>query len=426
MNANILSWLVHPVTLILVAVLLGLLFTVLEILLKSLAEMGNVRFQGMLEDHRGLFPVETNSAFHLSRLIGVLRWLQLGAVGLLWLVLSQIQILDRTAALAIAVLLPVGLILISWLVFGAVGEDTVAALLRSVKPLAGSVVGLLVRMGPGPQEPQPEGEDEEASEREIQAYLEAGQAAGIFEEDEGEIVESLVDFFDTVVREVMTPRTDMVAVPDTASVEEVLDLIGETQKSRVPVYHETVDNVTGVVHVKNVVRQLRAGQPVVLTELTHDCLVVPESKPLGELLRDFQAEHQQMAIVVDEYGGTSGLVTLEDILEEIVGEIQDEHEPFQPPEVLEIEPGVYRLQGRAPLEVIEELYDLDVDDFDIDTIGGLVFSGHGTVPEAGTKVEDGTLGLLFTVDEMDERRIVSVTVRKLEPEAAEGSGDEAG
>ena len=421
MSADIMSWLVHPVTLTLVAVLLGLLFTVLEILLKSLAEMGNVRFQGMLEDHQVLLPVDAESSFHLSQLVDVLRWLQLGAVGLLWLVLSQLQIMGRMTTLAVAVLLPASLVLISRLVFGAVGEDTVATLLRSVKPLVAPGVRLLVKMGPGAQEPQPEGEDEEASEREIQAYLEAGQAAGIFEEDEGEIVESLVDFFDTVVREVMTPRTDMVAVPDTASVEEVLDLIAETHMSRVPVYHDTVDSITGMVHVKNVVKQLRAGQPVELNELTHDCLVVPESKALGELLRDFQSGHQQMAIVVDEYGGTSGLVTLEDILEEIVGEIQDEHEPSQPPEVLEIGPGVYRLQGRAPLEVLGELYGLNVDDIDIDTVGGLVFSGHGTVPETGTEVEDQSLGLLYSVDDMDERRIVSVTVRRLDREAPEKS-----
>jgi len=419
MNTDIVSWLAHPVTLTLVTVLISLLFTVLEVLLKSLAEMGNVRFQGMLEDHRGLLPVDSESVFHLSRLVDVLRWLQLATVGLLWLVLWQAPIVRPATALAISVFLPALLVLVSRAIFGAVGEDKVATLLRSVKPLAGPGVRLLVMMGPGPQEPQPEGEDEEASDREIQAYLEAGQAAGIFEQDEGEIVESLVDFFDTVVREVMTPRTDMIAVPDTASVEEVLDLIAETNMSRVPVYHDNVDNVVGVVHVKNVVRQSRAGQPVELSELTHDCLVVPESKPLGELLRDFQAGHQQMAIVVDEYGGTSGLVTLEDILEEIVGEIQDEHEPSQPPEVLEIEPGVHRLLGRAPLEVLGQIYGLNLDELDIDTVGGLVFSGHGTVPEAGTVVEDPSLGLVFTVDEMDERRIVSVTVRQMERESPE-------
>ncbi len=145
-------------------------------------------------------------------------------------------------------------------------------------------------------------------------------------------------------------------------------------------------------------------------------------KPLGELLRDFQQEFQQMAIVVDEYGGTSGLVTLEDILEEIVGEIEDEHDPKLPPEWQEIGPDVYRLQGRALLEVLQELLDVGVDEDDVDTVGGLVFARHGTVPEAGTEVVDEANGLIFTVEEMDKRRIVSVTVRRIEPteiEAAE-------
>jgi CBS domain containing-hemolysin-like protein len=152
--------------------------------------------------------------------------------------------------------------------------------------------------------------------------------------------------------------------------------------------------------------------------------VIPESKPLGELLRDFQQRHQQMAIVVDEYGGTSGLVTLEDVLEEIVGEIQDEHEPAQPPESMELAPGVYRLQGRAPLEVLDDLYGVEIAEDEVETIGGLVFARHGTVTEAGTVVEDSATGLSYTVDEMRERRIVSVTVRRLEPAA--GEDDEPG
>jgi magnesium and cobalt transporter len=122
-----------------------------------------------------------------------------------------------------------------------------------------------------------------------------------------------------------------------------------------------------------------------------------------------------MAIVVDEYGGTSGLVTLEDVLEEIVGEIQDEHDASQPPEWEELAPGVNRLQGRAPIELLTELYNVDVGQDDIDTVGGLVFSKHGTVPDAGEEVVDAVHGLVFTVDEMDGRRIVSVTVRRLEP-----------
>jgi CBS domain containing-hemolysin-like protein len=414
MNGHIWSWLSHPVTVALVAAATAALFAVIEVLLRSLATMGNVRFQGMLEDHGQLLPVDPETHLHLSRLLDVLRWLQIVCVGLLWFLVFRIPGLDLRAAVAAAVLVPVLAVLVSTLI-GAVSEDRVATLVRLVRPVVWPALKVVGQPVGAAADTESNGEEEEASEREIQAFLEAGQAAGIFERDEGEFVGSLVDFFDTVVREVMTPRTEMVAVPDTATVNDVLEVMATTNMSRVPVYHETVDRVVGVVHVKSLVRHQKEGGETPVTELVHGCLVVPENRELDDLLRDFQQERQQMAIVVDEYGGTSGLVTLEDVLEEIVGEIQDEHEPTQPPEWQEVEPGVYRLQGRAPLELLAELYGVPVEVGDIDTVGGLVFSSHGTVPETGTEVAVPALGMAFTVDEMDERRIVSVTVRRVAP-----------
>jgi CBS domain containing-hemolysin-like protein len=252
------------------------------------------------------------------------------------------------------------------------------------------------------------------TEEEIKVLIRQGAAAGVIDPREQDLAINVFRLGDRRVKTVMTPRTDIVALPDTASIEEALDAFVSSRKSRIPLYHDTVDQIVGVVHVKNLVRHLRTGKPATLIALVHPCLVVPESKELGELVRDFQRERQQMAIVVDEYGGTSGLVTLEDVFEEIVGELQDEHEERQPPEWEELEPGVYRLQGRAGIEVLAELYDVDVSEDDIDTIGGLVFSRHGTVPEAGATVEDHDHGLVFTVDEMDGRRIVSVTARRSE------------
>ncbi|HHQ48908.1 MAG TPA: CBS domain-containing protein, partial [Acidobacteria bacterium] len=148
-------------------------------------------------------------------------------------------------------------------------------------------------------------------------------------------------------------------------------------------------------------------------ELAWDCLVVPESKELGELLREFQREHQQMAIIIDEYGGTAGLVTLEDVLEEIVGEIRDEHEAGEPPEWRALADDRYRLQGRAPLEVLEELFGVTVDDDEVDTVGGLVFARYGTVPEPGAVVTEEGLGLVFTVEEVEGRRITSLVVERM-------------
>ena len=408
MSSGLVVWLSHPVTLSLAGLMLMLLFSVIELLLRALAELGNVRFQGILEEHPGLFLVG-EVGVHLSRLLDVLRWLQLACLGLLWLVVFRYPGLDGWSAIAVGAVLPVALMVLVRTVIGSLSEDAVALLMRVMRPL----VAPLVRLSPRSRLALAEDEEEEASEAEIQAYLEAGEAAGIFEGEEGEYVESLVDFFDTVVREVMTPRTEMVTVADTDSYRELLEVFAETHKSRIPVYHETVDRIVGVAHVKSLVKHLLRGSEPSVAELARECPVVPESKALGELLSDFQQQHQQMAIVVDEYGGTSGLVTLEDILEEIVGEIQDEHDAKQPPRSDASARGPNRLQGRAPLEVLEELFAVEVDEEDVDTVGGLVFSRFGTVPKPNTEVEDPSRGLRFMVEEMDERRIVSVTVQRI-------------
>jgi CBS domain containing-hemolysin-like protein len=335
-------------------------------------------------------------------------------IGILWLLVARFPNDTGNWNLAVAVALPMVLVAAAHFIFRPLSEDMITVLLRLLGPLFAPMVSVLVSRGPSVAAPLTEDEEEEASEAEIQAYLEAGEEAGIFESEEGEFVESLVDFFDTVVREVMTPRTEMVTVSDEDSFRDLLRVFAESHKSRIPVYHETIDRILGVVHVKNLVdHRLEETEPTI-SELARQCLVVPETKPLGELLRDFQREYQQMAIVVDEYGGTSGLVTLEDVLEEIVGEIEDEHDPKSPPESQELGGGIYRLQGRASLELLQELLGVEVNEEDVDTVGGLVFSRHGTVPVAGTEVEDETNGLLFIVDEMDERRIVSVTVRRIE------------
>jgi CBS domain containing-hemolysin-like protein len=420
MSAGLAAWLSHPVTVALVVTVVAVLFAASELLLRSLAELGNVRFQGILEENPNLFG--GRPGVQVSHIIDVGRWLQLALLGSLWLAVARFPDVAGGEKLIVAVALPVVLIGAAHFIFRPLSEDMITVLLRFVGPLATPLVTVLVRRGSSVAAPPPEDDEEEASEAEIQAYLEAGEEAGIFEGEEGEFVESLVDFFDTVVREVMTPRTDMVAVPNEASFQDLLRAFAESHKSRIPVYQETIDRIVGVIHVKNLVEHRLEGREPAVAELARECLVVPESKPLGELLRDFQQEFQQMAIVVDEYGGTSGLVTLEDILEEIVGEIEDEHDPKLPPEWQEIGPDVYRLQGRALLEVLQELLDVGVDEDDVDTVGGLVFARHGTVPEAGTEVVDEANGLIFTVEEMDKRRIVSVTVRRIEPteiEAAE-------
>jgi len=423
-KATLAAWLVNPVTLALAGAVVAGFLVVMELLLSNLARLGNVRFQGVIEDHPKVLTPVVDHDTHLSKVTDILRWIEIASLGLLWLVIGQFQWVETWQRVVAAIMVTGALILFARMSAGSLSEDSVAQLLRLVSPVVGPILRILGRDSKAAQPvAQPEDDEEEASEREIQAYLEAGQAAGIFESEEGEFVESLVDFFDTVVREVMTPRTEMVTVPDTVSFDELLQVFAETLKSRIPIYHETVDKVIGVAHVKNCIQHVISGHRPQVSELINPCLVIPENKQLGELLRDFQQNQQQMAIVVDEYGGTSGLVTLEDILEEIVGEIEDEYDPKPPPEWQELEPGIFRLQGRASLETLGDLFDREIDEEDIDTVGGLVFSCHGTVPEAGTEVVDSSNSLVFVVVEMDERRIVSVTVRRVEETeaAAEGS-----
>ncbi len=428
MTLDFAGWLVHPVTLALAGLAVVLLMFTLEVLLHGLGQTGNVRFQGLLDDHPRIFPFAQEAPLHLSRVLDVLRWLEIVCAGLVWLVVLVSPGLHGGIAVAVALGVTLVVVPLVRLVAGRLTEEEqMAVLLRFVRPVLLPLVALSVRVAPslpsnGDDHEEEEDEEEEVSERELRAFLAVGEAAGIFEAEEAQFLESLVEFFDTTVREVMTPRTDMVAVPDTVAFTELVEVFASSRKSRVPVYHDTIDRIVGAVNVKGVVEHLQRNEVPAVAGLVREVLVVPEGRKLGELLRDFQRQAQQLAIVVDEYGGTSGLVTVEDVVEEIVGEIQDEHDVEEPPDWEALGDRVFRLQGRASLEVLEELFDVEVDD-DVDTVGGLVFARHGTVPEAGTVVAEPGLGLRFTVEEVQDRRVVSVTVERM-TSAAGPAGDD--
>jgi len=232
MSAGLTAWLNHPVTVSLVVAVVAVLFAASELLMRSLAELGNVRFQGILEENPNLFGGRTG--VQVSHIIDVGRWLQLALLGVLWLVEARFPGIDDGQMLAAAIALPFVLIVTAHFIFRPLSEDMITFLLRFVGPLATPLVSVLVKRGPSVAAPPPEDDEEEASEAEIQAYLEAGEEAGIFEGEEGEFVESLVDFFDTVVREVMTPRTEMVAVSDETSFRDLLRVFAESHKSRIP------------------------------------------------------------------------------------------------------------------------------------------------------------------------------------------------
>ena len=264
-----------------------------------------------------------------------------------------------------------------------------------------------------------EEEQDEASEDEIEAFLDVGEQEGILEPGEGDLIQRVIDFGDAVVRSVMTPRTDMVCAPADTSLERLGELFVESAHSRIPLFRESVDDICGVLHIRDVLGALQGAQALLKdpVSLALPPLFVPETKPLAELLRELQGAHQHMALVVDEYGGTAGLVTIEDLLEEIVGEIVDEHDDEEP-EFVKLANGGYRLDGMASLHTLSDLFALELEDEPYETVGGMLFGLVGDLPDPGTRLE--AHGLTFIVERLEERRVDRVRVHRLAaPTAAE-------
>jgi CBS domain containing-hemolysin-like protein len=247
----------------------------------------------------------------------------------------------------------------------------------------------------------------EATEQEVRAYIDVGRQEGILEKDEEKLLLSIVDFGDTRVREVMTPRTDVVWIDVAASPTVLFDLFVESKYSRIPVVRGSIDTVLGVVHVKDTLQALRAGGNRPIAELMREAYFVPETKKVSELLREFQRRHLWMAIVVDEYGGVSGVVTVEDLLEEIVGEISDEHEDEREP-VSRVGESVYSVSGKANIEVVRDLFGRGPEEEEFSTIGGFLASRLGHIPKPGESHVESDLR--FTVEEADRRRVYRVKV----------------
>ncbi|MEA2166233.1 MAG: magnesium and cobalt exporter, family [Thermoanaerobaculia bacterium] len=252
-------------------------------------------------------------------------------------------------------------------------------------------------------------EDEEVTDEEVQAYIDVGEEEGILEASEGKMIQSVVDFSDRVARELMTPRIDVVAFDATHSLDELAKSFIESKYSRIPIYDGSVDKITGIVHIKEVFEAIVKGEQKAVAELARPPYFVSETKKVSELLREFQSEHIQVAVVVDEYGGTAGIVTIEDVVEEIVGEIADEHEEEEAT-IVDMGGGEYMVSGQLRVESLEELLDAGLESEDYETIAGLIFTSTGRVPKAGVVVKKN--GYQFIVDRADRRRIYRVRVSK--------------
>ncbi len=245
------------------------------------------------------------------------------------------------------------------------------------------------------------------TEDELIHLVDASQRAGEIEMDESEMIHSVFEFGETVAREIMVPRVDMLALEVNTPLDVAADALIESGYSRVPVYDEQIDDIIGMLYTKDMINVWRSGNTITsLRPLLRPARFIPESKKLDELLDEMQAARTHIAIVVDEYGGVAGLVTLEDIVEEIFGEIQDEYDDSEDALWEQVSSEEYIFDGRIDLEEINDLMGTSLPTDDVDTLGGLIFARIGSVPNPGdTLVEDG---ILFTVEELAERRVHKV------------------
>jgi magnesium and cobalt exporter, CNNM family len=295
-------------------------------------------------------------------------------------------------------------------------EGVLAALLppfdylaRAMSPISGGLVRLLSSSKAERQVAAQEQKDEDPGEV-AHAYLEAGEEQGLIEEDERRLLQSIVDFGDTLVREVMTPRPDIHAIPADASVADLRAMFREQEYSRFPVYKDNLDNIVGLIRIKDLLQiDDVALDKHPITPLVRPATFVPETKRVPELLKEFQRKQVQMAIVVDEYGGTAGLVTIEDLLEQIVGEIRDEYDVESEP-IVDEGNGSYVFSAKVSFDDLRDRLGLSVEPEGFETVGGYILTRVGRVPAVGETFEVD--GLFVEVLEAERRRIHKVRFRK--------------
>ncbi len=254
-----------------------------------------------------------------------------------------------------------------------------------------------------------------SSEVELRELVDMAQERGVVDEGEREMIHSVFELGDTIAREVMVPRTEIVWIEQTKSVRQALALSLRTGYTRVPVIGESVDDIVGVVNLKDLVRRTLAEEPngTVVADVMKPASFIPDSKPIADLLREMQLSRNHLAIVVDEYGGTAGLLTIEDILEEIVGEITDESDTDDRPPVEHLTDGSVRVSARLPVDDLDALFGTELDDHEVETVGGLLAQRLGRVPLPGTEAEIAGLRMRAEggKDERGRMRITTVLVR---------------
>ncbi len=254
------------------------------------------------------------------------------------------------------------------------------------------------------------------TEEEIHSLIDEGEQEGVINQEEHAMIDAVLDLGDTKVREVLVPRTEMITLEKDSSLESALETIIEAGHSRIPVYDGDIDNIVGILYAKDLLKSWGCtSEEIDLLSKIRKAFFVPESKAVNELLKEFKTKRVHMAIVVDEYGGTSGLITIEDILEEIVGEIQDEYDLEEMVSCRKLDDGSIMFDARYPIDDFEEETGVVLEKGDYDTLGGFVIRFLGHVPVIGEQFTFSTVE--FVVEDADARRVSKIRVRKLGSEA---------
>lgn len=266
-----------------------------------------------------------------------------------------------------------------------------------------------------------EEERDDVQEEEVEALIEVGEREGLLEAEEGEMMRSIADLDETTAREIMTPRTDIIALPEESPVSAARRTVLDGGHSRLPVYRGTIDNITGILHARDLFRAWEErGESRPVGQFVRQAQFVPETSLVADLLSEMR-QKSHMAMVVDEYGGIAGLVTLEDLLEEIVGEIRDEHETFEQEARQDID-GSWIISASTHVDKLESLFGLEFGERDFDTVGGFVITAFGRVPEVGERASQQ--GLQIEILHADRRRVHEVRLRPLQAPSHEQAADD--
>ncbi|MEV6897546.1 CNNM domain-containing protein [Amycolatopsis sp. NPDC051372] len=426
-----------PTAQLVVAVALVLLAGVFAAADAAVSTVSQARTEGLVRIGRAGARQLAAVVAERRRHINLLLLLRLGCE-LTATVLVTVSFLAWFGKLWLAVLVSaVVMVVVSYVLIG-VGPRTigrqhpyrvgtiVAGPVRVLGSILGPLSRLLIVIGNAITPGQGFREGPFTSEVELRELVDLAQERGVVEDSEREMIHSVFELGDTVAREVMVPRTEIVWIERTKTVRQALALALRTGFTRVPVIDESVDDIVGVVNIKDLMPAYMDpdGPSTVVDQVMNPASFVPDSKRLDDLLKEMQLTHNHVAIAVDEYGGTAGLLTIEDILEEIVGEITDESDTDERPDVEELEGGAVRVSSRLSVDDLGELFGIDLEDHDVETVGGLLAERLGRVPLPGAEAEVAGLRL-FAEGGKDRRgrmRITSVVVHPADADAVTESG----